>query len=557
MTASPRERAGGEILADSLLALGGDLIFCLPGESFLGFLAAAYDRRDRLRIVTCRQEGAAAYMAEAAGKLTGRPGLCYVTRGPGACNAAIGVHTAFQDSTPLVLMIGQVKRGLRGREAYQEVDFVRMFSPLAKHVEEIGSAERIPEVIARAFALAQSGRPGPVVLSIPQDVLEERATAADPSPIAIAEAHPAPDAVARLEDLLAVAERPLAIVGGGDWNDEATRRLAAFAERWKLPVAVSFRRQDLIDNRSPVYAGELGTTLDPKLGGRIREADLILAVGARLGEVDTQGYTLLEAPHPHQTLIHVQPSADELGRVYAPTLGIAASPGAFASAVARSSPPKPPRWSAWTATLTAEAAASRRPGPCPGTLDLGRIVADLADSLPDEAIICLGAGNYTGWVQRYYQFRLYGTQLGPINGSMGYGVPAALAAALLHPTRLVVGFAGDGCFMMAAQELSTAIQQGLKPIILVIDNGMYGTIRAHQERSYPGRTIATDLVNPDFVRLAEAHGAWAARVERTEDFGPAFAAARASGRLAVLALRLAPEALSTRATLPTSRGETR
>lgn len=542
--------SGGEILADALVLHGADTVFCVPGESFLAFLDAAHSRRDRLRIVTCRQEGGAAYMAEATGKLTGRPGLCFVTRGPGACNAAIGVHTAFQDSTPMVLLIGQVKRAFRGREAYQEVEFRQMFAPLAKHVEEVDDAARLPEAVARAFALAQSGRPGPVVLALPQDVLEQRVQVADSRVAIVAETHPLPAQMQRLRQLLAAAERPLAIVGGSLWSDVAARQFTAFAERWDLPVAASFRRQAIIDNRSPCYAGELGTSLDPALGQRIRSADLLLVVGALLGEVDTQGYTLVDAPHPNQTLIQVLPSSEQFGRVYTPALAITATPAPFVAALAALPPPDARRGTGWAEAIRAEAAANRVPTLCPGAVDLGRVVAELAELLPDNAIICHGAGNYTGWVQRYYRFRGFNTQLAPINGSMGYGLPAAIAACLRHPERPVVAFAGDGCLMMVVQELATAIQQGLAPIILVVDNSRYGTIRAHQERAYPGHTIATDLVNPDFVQLARAFGAWAARVERTEDFAAAFAAARASGRLAVLDIPLSPQALSTRTTLP-------
>jgi acetolactate synthase-1/2/3 large subunit len=542
------ERSGGEILVDNLLVQGADTVFCVPGESFLGFLAAAHGRQDRLRIVTCRQEGGAAYMAEADGKLTGQPGLCFVTRGPGACNAAVGVHTAFQDSTPMVLLVGQVNSHLCGRETFQEVEFRQMFAPLAKHVEEIADAARIPEVITRAFALAQSGRPGPVVLSVPQDILEQRASVADGGVAPIADAHPAPARIDQLRLLLAAAERPLAIVGGSGWTEQAGRRFAAFAEAWDLPVAASFRRQDLIDNRSRCYVGELGTSLDPALGRRVRDADLLLVVGARLGEMDTQAYTLVEAPLPRQTLIHVLPSAEEFGRVYTPTLAITAAIEPFVEAVAALSPPKTPRWADWTQAVRLESAANRLPGPGPGNLNLGQVVAHLADLLPDDAIICYGAGNYTGWVQRYYRFRQPRTQLSPINGSMGYGLPAAIAACLRHPDRPVVAFAGDGCFMMTVQELATAAQQGVAPVVLVVNNGMYGTIRAHQERNYPGRTIGTDLLNPDFVQLAKAFGAWSAKVERTEDFASAFEQARASGRLAVLELVVAPEALSTRST---------
>ncbi|PKU25185.1 thiamine pyrophosphate-binding protein [Telmatospirillum siberiense] len=558
MRADIREpRTGGAILADALLAQGVDMVFSVPGESFIAFLDAAYDRRDRLDVITCRHEGSAAYMAEAYGKLTARPGVCYVTRGPGACNAALGVHTAFQDSTPMVLLIGQVKRALRGREAYQEVEFRQMYGALAKQVEEVSSAARIPEAVARAFAAAVNGRPGPVVLALPQDVLEESAQAVDPLPVPPIEAYPGPDQIERLLSLLRHAKRPLAVVGGPGWSEKAAGAFTAFAEAWRLPVASSFRCQDIIDNNSPVYVGELGTTLAPFLGRAVRDADLLLVVGARFGEVDSRGYELLASPTPHQILVHVFPAAEELGRVFQPQLGIAATVGPFVEALAALGPPVRSRWEEWSRSLRDEQFANRIPEPCAGALDLGAVIAEMARRLPEDAIICHGAGNYTGWVQRYYPFRRFRTQISPVNGSMGYGVPAALAAKLLHPHRPVIAFAGDGCFLMASHELATAVRYGLDPLVVVINNGIYGTIRAHQERCYPGRSIGTDLTNPDFAALARAYGAEAETVERTEDFIPAFERLRRIGRLALLELKVDPEAISTRASISALRAAAR
>ncbi len=552
-SAQASRQSGGEILADSLLAHGTDRVTCVPGESFLAFLDAAWDRRERLSVIACRHEGGAAYMAEAIGKLTGRPGVCFVTRGPGACQAAVGVHTAFQDSTPMLLLVGAVPRRFAGREAFQEVDLAALFTPLAKRVEVVNSAARIPEAVARAFAAAQGGRPGPAVLILPEDVLAERDAAPQCRPFAIPQPHPGPDSMARLATILAGAERPLAIVVGGGWTTAAAEHFTAFAARWSLPVAAAFRRQDMIDNTLPAYVGELGFSMSPRLGERLRQADVLLVAGARLGEIDTAGWTLVAAPEPHQTLVHVFPEAEELGRIARPEVAVAASMPAFAHAAAALPPPDLPRWRDWARTLRDEYEANLEPGPCPGALDLGRVMTFLDGELPDDAILCLGAGNYTGWPQRFRRYRRFGTQLAPANGSMGYGLPAALAAQSLHPGRLVVAFAGDGCFMMTAAELATARLYGLAPVVIVVDNSMYGTIRMHQERRHPGRPMASDLANPDFAALAAAHGFFAATVTRTEDFPAAFAHARAAGRLALLHLRLDPEAITTRTTLSALR----
>lgn len=555
MTHSPIPRSGGAILADALIANGADTVFCVPGESYLPFLDAAADRRDSLRVVTCRHEGGAAYMAEAFGKLTGRPGVCFVTRGPGACHAAVGVHTAFQDSTPMVLLVGQVERPFRTREAFQEVEYRQMFGPLAKWVAEVDDPARLPEYVARAYAAAVGGRPGPVVLAVPEDMLADVATVPDVGPRPLTLPHPGEDDLARLRLLLSAARRPLAIVGGGGWDAQAADEVRRFLEVNALPVAASFRCQDIIDNDSAVYVGELGTSVSPQLARRVREADLLLVLGARLGEMSTQGYSLVEAPEPRQALIHVYPAAEEIGRVYRPALGIVAAMPAIAKVLLRFEPLGEVPWRAWCEEARSEYENGQIPGACPGDLDMGEVMRVVRERLPPDAIVCNGAGNYTGWVQRFYRYRRFRTQLGPTNGSMGYGLPAALAAKSVYPERTVVAFAGDGCFLMTGQELATAVQHDLDPVILVVNNNMYGTIRMHQEKMYPGRAMATDLVNPDFAALARSFGAHAEVVERTAEFEPAFDRALGAGKVALLELRIDPDAISTRTTLSAIRGQ--
>lgn len=554
---TPLARSGARILVDQLLALGADLGFCVPGESYLPVLDALYDARDHFRLITCRNEGGAAFMAEAAGKLTGRPGLCFVTRGPGACNAAIGVHTAQQDSTPMLLFIGQVGRAFRGREAFQEVDYRQMYAPLAKWVTELDSAARIPEILGRAWHVATSGRPGPVVIALPEDVLAETASVADAVPLPLAAPPLAESELAALCERLAAAERPMLIVGGSNWSAAGRAALHAFAEGWQLPVAAGFRRQDIFDNRRAQYAGELGTSVAPTLARRVREADLLLVLGSRLGEMTTNGYTLVEAPLPRQTLIHVHPDALELNRVYRPALALATHPAQAAVQLAARPAPAALRWAEWTAAARAEHEANRQPGPMAGALDLGEVMRVLDAALPADAIVCNGAGNYTGWPQRFHCFSHYPSQLAPTSGAMGYGVSAAIAAAAVHPTRIAVAFAGDGCFQMNGQELASAVQAGLKPLILVIDNGQYGTIRMHQERHFPDRRIATALCNPDFAALARACGAFGERIECTGAFAPALERALDCDRAALLHLIVDPEQISTRQTLTALRAATR
>jgi acetolactate synthase-1/2/3 large subunit len=511
-------RSGGRILVDNLVAQGCDRIFTVPGESFLAVLDALHDT-SAIAMVVCRQEGGVSYMAEADGKLTGRPGIAFVTRGPGATNASIGVHTAFQDSTPMILFVGDVARGDRDREGFQEVDFAAMFRPLAKWAARIDDAARVPEYVARAYATAMSGRPGPVVLALPEDMLRDEVEAVDRPRVAPPVQAADPMAAATLVDLLKDACAPVAIVGGGGWDAATAHHFAEFAERVGLPVACAFRRQDAIPSASPVYAGNLGYGPNPKLVKRVKEADLLLVVGPRLGEATTDGYTLITPDHPGQTLVHVHPDPGELNRVYKTCLPICADMRDFAELMAS--------WEDEILSFSAGVEAHQdwlewsEPQPAEGALDLGLCVKALRDRLPADTIVCNGAGNFSGWFHRYWRYGAYPTQLAPTNGSMGYGVPAGVAASLRHPGRTVLVPAGDGDFLMNGQELATAVRHGCDLLVLVIDNGSYGTIRMHQEREYPERVSGTDLTNPDFAALARAYGAWAETVETTNAFAPA------------------------------------
>jgi len=539
-------RTGGEILVDALRHQGVDRIFCVPGESYLPVLDALYDVPE-IAVVSARHEGAAANMAEADGKLTGRPGVCFVTRGPGATHAAVGVHTAFQDSTPMVLFIGQVTRGARDREGFQEVDFRAMFAPLAKWVAEIDRPGRIAEYVARAFCAAASGRAGPVVLSLPEDMLAEATENAGQLAPAATPARAAP----RSADLKAVGEllrqslRPLLIAGGSGWNPEGCAALAAFARRSDLPVVASFRRQDLLDNGSDNYCGHLGLGVDPALAERAKSADLIVAIGSRLGENTTNGYTLIVPPVPRQTLIHVHQDPNELGLVYQPRLPIASDLSEFALALSTLDIGHSEIRTAWLREARqGYLRFATPPPPSAGAVDLAATIGWLSDNVPEDAIVASGAGNYTIWVHRYFRYRQPRTEMAPTSGSMGYGVPAGIAAKLRHPEREVIAFAGDGCFLMYPQELGTAVQHNANLIIIVVNNGMYGTIRMHQERRYPGRVVATQLVNPDFVALAHSYGIFAERVDTTERFPDAYRRARAARRPALLELRVDPEQLT-------------
>jgi acetolactate synthase I/II/III large subunit len=551
----PSPRTGGQILVANLLAQGADLAFCVPGESYLPVLDALYDARDRLRLIVCRQEGGAAYMAEAYGKLTGRPGIALVTRGPGASNAAVGIHTAAQDSSPMIVFVGQVGSDFADREAFQEIDYRRMYGSSVKWVAQIDRADRIPEYVARAFRVAQSGRPGPVVLALPEDMLVSSAAVDDAARVEPTTLHPAPEAIAALRAKLETARRPLVLAGGSGWNERACADLARFVAANALPVACAFRNQDLVDNRDEHYAGEVSIGPNPKLAARVRDADLLLVIGERLGEMVTSGYTLLSVPNPAQTLVHLHPGADELGKVYQPSLAIAASLPAACAALADMPPIAAPGWAGSAAEAHAEYLAWQSPRPMPGELDLWQVVGFLRDRLPEDAILVNGAGNYATWLHRLYRYPRYRTQLAPYSGSMGYGVPAAIAAKAVCPERIVVSWNGDGCFLMNGQELATAVQYGLNVIFVVVDNGMYGTIRMHQEKHYPGRVYGTDLVNPDFAALARAYGARGESVNRTVEFAPAFERALAHDGPSLLHLRIDPQAITMNATIDQLRAQ--
>ncbi|HEY1607179.1 MAG TPA: thiamine pyrophosphate-binding protein [Allosphingosinicella sp.] len=548
-------RSGGRILVDNLVAQGCDRIFTVPGESFLAVLDALHDT-PQIDLVVCRQEGGVAYMAEADGKMTGRPGVAFVTRGPGATNASVGVHVAFQDSTPMVLFVGDVARGDRDREAFQEVDFAAFFRPLAKWTARIDDAARIPEYVARAYATAMAGRPGPVVLALPEDMLREEAEAAD-RPKIVPPVQPAcAMAMTALAGLLKHACAPVAIVGGAGWDAGAAHHFAAFAERLGIPVAAAFRRQDAIANSSSIYAGNLGYGPNPKLAQRIREADLLLVAGPRLGEATTDGYALVTPDHPGQLLVHVHPDPNELGRVYRTDLPICADMREFAELAAS--------WEdrdLFSFSTGAEAHAEwldwSTPKPTGAALDLGLCVAAMRERLPADTILCNGAGNFSGWWHRFWHYGPFPSQLAPTNGSMGYGVPAAVAASLRAPERQVVAVAGDGDFLMNGQELATAIRSRANVLVLVIDNGSYGTIRMHQERDYPERISGTELVNPDFAALACAYGAWAETVETTAQFAPALDRAMAEPGVRLLHLKTDVEQITSATTITKMRERAR
>lgn len=536
-------RTGGQVLVDQLLIQGVQHIFCVPGESYLAALDAMYG--SKLNLTVCRQEGGAAMMAEAYGKLTGRPGICFVTRGPGATNASPGLHIAAQDSTPMILFIGQVERGMQEREAFQELDYRAVFGGVAKWVVEIQDAARIPELISRAFHVAVNGRPGPVVVVLPEDVLGDHVACSDAAPALVAETLPRPEDVAVLEAMLAASHRPLIIAGGSRWDPAATKRLSAFALRYELPVAVSFRRQSLFPGNHPNYIGDLGFGSNPALIKAARESDLVLLLGTRLSEAASQGYTLLDIPKPTQTMVHVHPGVEELGKVYHADLIFNVSPRSFLDAFVENKPAAPPGRTSYIAELHKNYRAwSEKPGLVPGSFNLGIVVSKLSANLPPNAVITTGAGNYATWVNRFFRVQELGSFLAPTCGSMGYGVPAAVGAARQDPARAVIAFAGDGCFLMNGQEFATAVQYGLPIIVVIVDNGMYGTIRMHQELNYPSRVIGTELRNPDFTAYARAFGGYGERVERTEDFMPAFDRAVASRLPAILHCVTDPEALT-------------
>jgi acetolactate synthase-1/2/3 large subunit len=548
MSEAIRERTGGQILIDQLVAQGVDRLTCVPGESYLAALDALYAAP--IDVIVCRQEAGAAIMAEADGKLTGRPGICFVTRGPGATNAAHGLHIAAQDSTPMILFAGQVGRGMREREAFQEIDFRAVFGSIAKWVVEVDDPARLPEFVTRAFRTAMQGRPGPVVISLPEDMLTQTAAVADAPHVEPAGIWPGPESLARFTALLGEAERPIVILGGSRWSEEARGQFIDFAERHDLPVTCSFRRAQLFPADHPNFVGDVGIAPNPALAERIRSADLVLLLGGRFSEMPSSSYSLLGVPTPRQRLVHVHPSAEELGRIYQPALAIQAAPADFCAALAARNIEPARRNSSDTQALRASYVAwSETPANLPGRFQYGQAVIWLREHLPDNAIICNGAGNFTGWIHRYYRFRAFGTQLAPTSGSMGYGVPAAVIAKRRHPDRVVIAVAGDGDFLMNGQEFATAVQFGVPIIVIVIDNQMYGTIRMHQEVYYPGRVSATALTNPDFAAYAEAFGGHGERVETTGAFAPAFERALASGKPAILHCLLDPQAITPTKTL--------
>ena len=555
--ASPQTRparSAAQALVEQLIAQRVSHVFCVPGESYLAVLDALYD--SGIQVIVCRNEGGAAMMAEAHGKATGRPGICFVTRGPGATNASAGIHIAQQDSTPLILFVGQVERKTKERDAFQELDYRAVFGSMTKWTAEIGEPARMAEYVGRAFSTAMAGRPGPVVLALPRDVLAGKADDSDASFIDALETSPASADMATLADLIAGAQRPLLLLGGGRWDEEACAAVTRFAERFRMPVMTSYRRSPLFHPLHPNYAGDLGLVPNAKLLARVKASDLVIAVGARLNETTSQGYTLFDIPVPQTRLVHVYPGAEELGRVYRPYLAIHASPRSFAKALDTMEPRAPTPWAEQTRAAHDEYLAwSETPVPQPGAVNLSAIMIWLRENLPDNTILCNGAGNYASWIHRFYRFRHFATQIAPISASMGYGVPAAVAMQLLHPARKVISINGDGDFLMNGQEFATAMQYKLPVIVLVFDNSLYGTIRMHQEREYPGRVIATELVNPDFAAYARSFRGFGAQVEKTEDFAPAFRAAEASGLPSIIHVKYDGEGITPVSTLSGIRAQ--
>lgn len=543
-------KTGGALIVEALETHGVERVFCIPGESYLAVLDALHD--SPINTTVCRQEGGAAMMADAWGRLTGTPGICMVTRGPGATNAAAGVHIAHQDSTPMILFIGQINSRFREREAFQEVDYRQVFGSMTKWVAEIDRADRIPEMISRAFHVATSGRPGPVVLALPEDMLIDQADVAQPLPWQAIETYPGSGQMDAFVERIAHAVRPMMILGGARWSQEAVDHVRGFAERFSVPVACSFRRQMLFDHTHPLYCGDVGIGLNPALKARIDRSDCLILLGGRLSEMPSQSYDLLSVPKPKQPFIHIHAGAEELGRVYQPDLAIHASPRGFATALAElgDAPSVSQGRLQWIKEARDDYLEwSRSPDTMPGAVHMGEVMAHLEQMVPDDAILCNGAGNYATWIHRFWPFRRFGTQAAPTSGSMGYGVPAAVAAKLLNPEKTVIAFAGDGCFQMTCQEFGTAVQAGAAIVVLVVDNGMYGTIRMHQERTYPARLSATSLINPDFAAWAQSYGAFGRCVERTEDFSEAFQAALDSGLPALLHIKVDPEGITPNATL--------
>ena len=549
MASNHEPRLGGHILADQLVIQGADTAFCVPGESYLTLLDGLYHHQNSIRVVHSRHEGAAANMADAYGKMTGKPGICMVTRGPGATNASIGVHTAFQDSTPMIVLIGQIGRSMTDREAFQEIDYRRMFGEMSKWVAQIDQVERIPEYISRAFHVAQSGRPGPVVLALPEDMLSSMVTVADAKKSYPVEAAPTPEAMEELRDRLSKAKKPLLIVGGPTWNKQAVEDVTAFVEANNLPVACAFRYQDRFNNTHPNYVGDIGIGINPKLATRVKESDLLIIAGPRMGEMTTGGYSMLNIPETDQDLIHIMPGAEELGRVYNPDLGINSSLRQFCKMARELAPVDNSAWASEAAIGNADYLERIKPTDVPGDVNMSEIVSWLSNRMPEDGVVTHGAGNYSVWVTRFFQHRTYPTQIAPTNGAMGYSVPAAIGAKITDPNRMVVSFNGDGCFMMLGQEMITAKQFNAPVIFIVVNNGMLGTIRMHQEREFPNNVMSTELMNPDFVQLAESYGAQGERVTRTEDFEAAFERAVNCGRSALIELVVDEQALTPAQTL--------
>jgi acetolactate synthase I/II/III large subunit len=540
-------RTGGQILVDQLVAQGVEHVFCVPGESYLAVLDAFHDAN--LNVTVCRQEGGATMMADASARLTGRPGIAFVTRGPGATNAMPAIHIAEHDDVPLILFIGQVGREMRERGAFQEMNYRALFGSTTKWATEIDDPARIPEIVSRAFHVAMQGRPGPVVIGLPEDMLTDQAAVEDAARVERIETYPGKPQIEQLQELLSQAKAPVVILGGGGWTPQAVADMRQFAQRFQLPVSTVFRRAMLFDYGHECYIGELGISPNPKLKARIESADLVLIVGDRMAELQSQSYTLFEIPNPRQKLVHVHAAAEELGRVYHPHLGVHATPAAFCAALAELQPPKEIAWADATASHADYIAWTEKPSPSPGSVHIGEIAIYVRDHSTADAIITNGAGNFAGWVQRYMRYRSFGTQLAPTSGSMGYGVPAAVGAKRVQPERTVICFAGDGDFLMNGQEFATAVQYDLPIVVVLLDNGMYGTIRMHQERDYPGRISATVLNNPDFAAYARAFGGHGETVERTADFGPAFERAVKSGKPAIIHTKVDPEAITPTTTL--------
>jgi acetolactate synthase-1/2/3 large subunit len=554
MSATLGARTGAQLLVDSLILHGSEVAFGVPGESYLSVLDAMHDVEDKFKFVICRQEGGAANMADAYGKLTGKPGLCFVTRGPGASNAAVGLHTAFQDSTPMILFIGQIHSQYTERESFQEVDYRRMFGQMAKWVASIDRADRVQEMVSHAYHIATSGRPGPVVLALPEDMQDEVVAPIKLAPYQRVAAHPGEADMHKLREMLAKAAKPVVILGQAGWNKKGCDDFLAFAQAFDLPVACSYRAQDMIDNRDPHYVGDVAVGLNPALAKRIQDSDLLIAIGSRLGEWSTVNYTLITIPRPKQPFVHIYPGAEELGRVYQADLLINAGMPEFAAA-ARKLPPLKPAWAEWTKGARADLEAWQKPVKVPGKVNMSEVVNWLGKRLPADTIVTNGAGNFSLWVHRFYRYGGFRTQLAPTSGAMGYGVPSGVGAAIVHPNRAVVSFAGDGDFLMTGQELATAAQYGAKLIFIVVNNGMYGTIRMHQERYFPTRVSGTMLKNPDFAALARAYGLHGEVVEDTKSFEAAFERAWSARTAALIEVRIDPDAISPRASLSAIRDE--